>query len=351
MASSTPLSVKITFATYTADCTNEAMMELLALAQYESNSSTSHHYKTLENHSARINLIGNPLLCDSRNYHLKKFFEGTLTPEAYYLIDIISNNMFWTKAIRRFIDNLNNVTCLGGKSISELTVNEICPTSTAGVIIIISILTAILGLIVGLLIALYYRYNQEIKVWLYAHQMFLWLVTEDELDRDKLYDGFISYSHRDEDFAIKHLVPGLENGTPKFKLHLHYRDWIIGDYIPSQIARSVEYSRRTIVVLSPNFLESVWGKMEFKTAHSLALSMGRARVIVILYGDVGPADNLDPELKAYVSMSTYLKWGDLGFGISFDLLYLILPTYQKEYTTSFPKKFNKAAKYTGTKYR
>lgn len=136
------------------------------------------------------------------------------------------------------IDNLNNVTCLGGKSTSELTVNEICPISTAGVIIIISILLAVLGLIVGLLIALYYRYNQEIKVWLYAHQMFLWLVTEDELDRDKLYDAFISYSHRDEDFAIKHLVPGLENGTPKFKLHLHYRDWIIGDYIPSQIAVS-----------------------------------------------------------------------------------------------------------------
>ncbi|XP_075213880.1 protein toll-like [Lycorma delicatula] len=97
------------------------------------------------------------------------------------------------------IDNLNNVTCLGGKSTSELTVNEICPISTAGVIIIISILLAVLGLIVGLLIALYYRYNQEIKVWLYAHQMFLWLVTEDELDRDKLYDAFISYSHRDEE--------------------------------------------------------------------------------------------------------------------------------------------------------
>lgn len=85
-------------------------MELLALAQYESNSSTSHHYKTLENHSARINLIGNPLLCDSRNYHLKKFFEGTLTPEAYYLIDIISNNQ---------------ITCSGPKQLEGLYWNMV----------------------------------------------------------------------------------------------------------------------------------------------------------------------------------------------------------------------------------
>lgn len=220
-------------------------------------------------------------------------------------------NFIQTKLVT--MPNLFKVTCPGkNKAISEMITAEFCPFDNTAVISV-SIAIALMGLFIGITGLLYYKYQQQIKVWLFAHQWCLWFVTEEELDKEKLYDAFVSYSHKDHDFVVNELVSKLEDGPTPFKLCLHYRDWLAGEWIPANIARSVEDSRRTIVVLSPNFLESIWGRMEFRAAHSQALSEGRARVILILYGDIGPIDNLDSELKAYINMNTYVKWGDPWF--------------------------------------
>nr|XP_012217885.1 PREDICTED: protein toll-like isoform X1 [Linepithema humile]XP_012217886.1 PREDICTED: protein toll-like isoform X1 [Linepithema humile] len=247
------------------------------------------------NHSANLThltLHENPWECDcdARNFYKFIHSESGIIkmPEAYKVICHRKNT-----------------------SISEMTWDDFCPSHVT-MIISISATIAFIGLI-GSIFGLYYKYQEHIKIWLFAHQWCLWFVTEEELDKDRLYDAFVSFSHKDIDFIADELIPNLESGPTPFKLCVHYRDWLAGEWIPDNIARSVDNSRRTIVVLSPNFLKSIWGRMEFRAAHRQALSEKRTRVILILYGDIGPTDNLDPELRAYISMNTYVKWGDPWF--------------------------------------
>ncbi|RZB41667.1 TIR domain containing protein [Asbolus verrucosus] len=147
---------------------------------------------------------------------------------------------------------------------------------------------------------------------LFTKNLCMWWVTEEDLDKDKIYDVFVSYSHKDEDFVTQKLIPWLEGGPHPYKLCLHYRNWIPGEFIATQVTNSVLESRRTLVVLSPNFLESVWGKLEFRTAHMQAMSERRVRVVVVLYGDVD-INSLDRELQAYLKTNSYLKWGEAYF--------------------------------------
>lgn len=44
-----------------------------------------------------------------------------------------------------------------------------------------------------------------------------------------------------------------------FELFFYLR--LAGEWIPEQIVRSVATSKRTIVVLTENFLDSFWGKV------------------------------------------------------------------------------------------
>ncbi|XP_053699238.1 uncharacterized protein LOC128746215 [Sabethes cyaneus] len=212
---------------------------------------------------------------------------------------------------RRIVD-IGKVTCEDGKEFDSITVNDLCRENTT-VIITVSVILSILGLLIGLLTVLYFTYQMEIKVWLFTHNLCMWWVSEEELDKDKLYDAFISYSHKDEDFITEHLVPTLEKEPMSFKTCWHVRDFMPGELIPTQIAKSVEDSRRTIVVLSKNFQESVWARMEFRTAHLNSMAENRVRVIVIIYDDDLDMEQMDTELKAYLKMNTYVKWGDPWF--------------------------------------
>ncbi|TMW50244.1 hypothetical protein DOY81_004658 [Sarcophaga bullata] len=179
------------------------------------------------------------------------------------------------------------------------------------------LLYTLIGLSVALIfLILAWKYQIEIKYWFYDHNLCpSWLTPlPDEYSEEQFkYDAFISYSHHDEKFIVNYLVPELENVAPKFKLCIHTRDFLVGDYIPDQIIRCIAESRRVIVVLSKHFLQSEWSKLEFKEACRSNLKQRNMKIIVIMYEDLGDINNYDKEFEKYLKLNTYLKWGDPQF--------------------------------------
>ncbi|KAK6179154.1 hypothetical protein SNE40_011574 [Patella caerulea] len=124
-----------------------------------------------------------------------------------------------------------------------------------------------------------------------------------------LFDAFISYkSHPDdEEFVLKTLFPKLEKEM-KFKLCLHFRDFVVGETIANNILWAVQNSRRTVLVISPNYLDSEFARFEYQTAQVETLRL-RQRIIPIMFQDVqSKTDKMDRTLKNILETITYIKW-------------------------------------------
>jgi hypothetical protein len=77
---------------------------------------------------------------------------------------------------------------------------------------------------------------------------------------DQTYDVFISYSHRDAEWVRNWLLPRLERAG--LSVCIDFRDFQIG--VPSLVnmERAAERSQRTLLVLTPNWVQSEWTNFE-----------------------------------------------------------------------------------------
>jgi hypothetical protein len=109
----------------------------------------------------RLKFGHNPWKCDCSNWNF-----------IYYVNQISKANILDHQQVKC---NDND------REFSDFTKDNICFENIM-LIITLSIATAVMGLLLGTLAALYYKYQKQIKMWMYAHKFCLWFVTEDELD-------------------------------------------------------------------------------------------------------------------------------------------------------------------------
>ncbi|KAK3602706.1 hypothetical protein CHS0354_017148 [Potamilus streckersoni] len=130
-----------------------------------------------------------------------------------------------------------------------------------------------------------------------------------EDDDNKKWDAFISYkSHEiDEAFVVRTLYPKLEKELG-FKLCLHFRDFVPGESIVNNIINAVENSRRTIIILSPRYLESEFTQFEYQKAQHEMLKK-KHRIIPVLLEDISHIrGKMDKNLESIIDTVTYIEW-------------------------------------------
>lgn len=80
------------------------------------------------------------------------------------------------------------------------------------------------------------------------------------LEDEFRYDAFISYSHNDSTWVRDTLLPRLENEA--LRVCIDYRDFEIGAPSLVNMENAVETSRKTLLVLTPNWIASQWTEFE-----------------------------------------------------------------------------------------
>ena len=77
------------------------------------------------------------------------------------------------------------------------------------------------------------------------------------LEYEAKHDVFICYSSKDRNWAMEELLTELE-GRRSFSCFIDFRDFIPGMKITENIYQAIDRSRNTVLILSPDFVDSNW---------------------------------------------------------------------------------------------
>ncbi|KAK2152747.1 hypothetical protein LSH36_320g05002 [Paralvinella palmiformis] len=254
-----------------------------------------------ERHNLTISLLGNPLFCSC---HTLTFLR-------------------WVKRHRdggriRF-DHLDSYTCLyGGKMVYWKALDGIIADirSECDKNLYIKVGSS-LGAFVVLVFALsifIYRHKWDIKFWLIGRVIDR-KAKRDEAERGVVryrYDAFVSYHQKDIEWVIGVLLPEVEGcEANQMRLCLHHRDFEPGAPIEENIVQSIKNSRKTLLVVSRQFLTSHWCHFEIQMARTKSFDIGRDVIVPILIEpalEIMKDPNLSKTLLNIFRRRTYLEW-------------------------------------------
>ncbi|KAM9451185.1 uncharacterized protein Hap1MRO34_021567 isoform 2-T2 [Clarias gariepinus] len=210
---------------------------------------------------------------------------------------------------------LNRYTCsyplsLRGKSILDMNI-ESCNVNIDFIMFVLSSVIVMLTLL-GSFIYQFLRWQV-----LYAYYLFLAFLYDSKRKQMHQqhgfkYDAFISYNAQDEPWVVEELIPNLKD-EQGWRLCLHHRDFEPGRSIIDNIMDGIYSSRKTICLITHNYLRSTWCSKEIQMANFRLFDEKKDVLILIFLEDI-PTCQLSPyhRMRQLVKKKTFLKWPKHG---------------------------------------
>ena len=252
-----------------------------------------------------LTISGNPWTCQCKFVHkFHQFSQGQQQSRAF-LTDLVH-----VKCVADTNGGLisldgNNVTCSDAMAVtyhnSEVHQDLIHMLPIAAAIIAVCIVCAVASILL-------FVFRTPLRVWLHSKYGIRLVKTRNE---DKLYDAFVSYSIKDEDFVQQVLVPQMEHEAdmPSYKLCLQHRDLPTSSSISDSFPGVSQLCAKHLLVVSRAYLESEWTQIKFALQDHKKL-----QPILILLEELSSLDlAAAPEFNLLMKAGPVLRWTDAGF--------------------------------------
>ncbi|XP_013399952.1 toll-like receptor 4 [Lingula anatina] len=165
-------------------------------------------------------------------------------------------------------------------------------------------LTSIAGVTCGLIAAYIYRWKIKYRLYLLRRRLRI----QGFITTPPHGHVYISYDDGDDHWVVNKLLRHLEEEN-ELDVIIDQRDFIGGASLAEAIVEAVDNSRKTVLVLSENFVLNSWCEFEFE----MSLARGYNSVIPVMFQTV-PFDAMTKSLRKFIKARGYIKWSDSEAG-------------------------------------
>ncbi|CAC5388420.1 unnamed protein product [Mytilus coruscus] len=179
----------------------------------------------------------------------------------------------------------------------------------------IALVSGILLFIIIVVGAVVYRYRWKLRYLYYIVKVkYSSLHSEMEEEYSYMYGAFVSYADEDRIFVHNTLLQKLEveNGI---QLCLHKRNFLPGNDIATNITSAIHNSRKTLVVMSHNFLKSYWCMFEYNMARMESIYERRnENVVFLMFYEHMCSTDLPLNVLEMIQSKSYIEYPNDEYG-------------------------------------
>ena len=208
----------------------------------------------------------------------------------------VSSNIEYICESERFVLTGNNiVTCLKN---GKWSVAPKCETAgMSSLVVVLPVLIISCLIFIGTIIGIKCREMRSLVMCV----------------RKRQYDAFVSYSYdgNDRQFVEDTIRKELEeNMNPPLKLCIHRRDFLAACDIKWNIMNAIRNSNSAIIVMSQNYVNSLWCLEEFEDCYMENMKDPAFKLFVILLQPAKCLDVKNEYIICFLGRKTYLEKGD-----------------------------------------